>query len=94
MRGAPNSPPETAGWTSGFAAEIQEAILEIKGFLDWNERRRSRRQAAAYARQMEMEGVTLAVFPASKDPHVLETLSTTETLDGTTVTTVAIGGFD
>lgn len=72
----------------------QEAILEIKSFLDWNELRRSRRQAAAYARQMEMEGVTLAVFVASKDPHVLETLSTTETLDGVTVTTVAIGGFD
>lgn len=72
----------------------QEAILELKSFLDLNELRRSRRQAAAYARQMEMEGVTLAVSVASKDPHVLETLSTTETLDGVTVTTVAIGGFD
>lgn len=53
--------------------------------------RRSRSQAAAYARKLGLTAVTLAVFVPTDDGHVLTTLSTREPMDSVAVTTVAIG---
>ncbi len=66
-------------------------LIEVKSFVDQYQARADRAQAAHYAKQVGLNGVTLAVFVPVEDEAILQELSVTETIDQVTVTVVAIG---
>ncbi len=71
--------------------EGKKGLIEVKSFIDIHEAKRSKKQAAAYALQMGLKCVTLAMFVPTDDDTVLEKLSGSETIDGVGVNTTAIG---
>jgi hypothetical protein len=66
-------------------------LIEVKSFVDNYDLERGLRQAAEYARQTGLDAVTVAVFMPVKDQAVLAAASRETTIDGVTVTVVAIG---
>jgi len=69
----------------------KKGIIEVKSFLDMSETRKGTAQAAAYARSLNLNSVTLALFVPVDDEAVLAKLSGEHQNDGVTVTVVAIG---
>jgi hypothetical protein len=69
----------------------KRGIIEVKSFVDQYQAREDRQQAARYTKQLGLQQVTLAVFVPLEEEAVLQELSVTETVDGVTVTVVAIG---
>ncbi|MCP4629980.1 MAG: hypothetical protein GY850_41705 [bacterium] len=68
-----------------------QGVIEVKSFRNQSKAKEARGQAARYAKSLALAGVTLAIFTPSYDKSVLEKLSVKETIDGVTVTVVAIG---
>jgi hypothetical protein len=69
----------------------KKGIIEIKSFVDMSETRKGTEQAAAYARSLNLNSVTLALFVPVDDEVVLAKLSGEHQSNGVTVTVVAIG---
>ncbi|RLC19554.1 MAG: hypothetical protein DRI57_06875, partial [Deltaproteobacteria bacterium] len=69
----------------------QRGIIEVKSFVDASEVRKSRKQAAEYAGRLNMDSVTVALFVPTEDEEILGQLSGGQTIDGVSVTVVAIG---
>ncbi len=67
------------------------AVIEVKSFRDQAELQHSRKQAVQYARQLQLSGITLALFVPVQDEDVLAQLSGSQTLDGVRLEVVAIG---
>ncbi len=65
--------------------------LIIKAHVDIYQLKKDKRQAARYARKMGLDAVTLAMFVPILEETTLAKLSTTETVNGVQVSTVAIG---
>jgi len=63
----------------------------VKSFVDASEVRKSRKQAAEYAGRLNMDSVTVALFVPTEDEEILGQLSGGQTIDGVSVTVVAIG---
>lgn len=68
----------------------KRGIIEVKSFTNPRLIQSSRQQAANYARQLELDAVTIALFVPYDDEEVLKKLSGTLVHDKVTVTTVAI----
>jgi hypothetical protein len=69
----------------------KKGIIEVKSFVDMSETRKGTEQAAAYARSLNLNSVTLALFVPVDDETVLAKLSGEHQSNGVTVTVVAIG---
>jgi hypothetical protein len=69
----------------------KKGIIEVKSFVDMSETRKGTAQAAAYARSLNLNSVTLALFVPVDDKAVLAKLSGENQSDDVTVTVVAIG---
>jgi len=69
----------------------KKGIIEVKSFVDMSETRKGTEQAAAYARSLNLNSVTLALFVPVDDETVLAKLSGEHQISGVTVTVVAIG---
>jgi hypothetical protein len=69
----------------------KKGIIEVKSFVDMSETRKGTEQAAAYARSLNLNSVTLALFVPVDDEAVLSKLSGEHQSNGVTVTVVAIG---
>ncbi len=69
----------------------REAVIEVKSFRDQAELQHSREQAVKYARQLQLPGITLALFAPIQDEAILAQLSSAQTLDGVRLEVVAIG---
>ena len=69
----------------------EQAIIEVKSFVDQHDLGNARQQAARYAASLGLASVTLALFVPSKDEHALERLSGEGSVDGVHVIVVAIG---
>jgi hypothetical protein len=69
----------------------QRGIIEVKSFVDQYQAGEDRKQAARYARRLGFDQVTMAVFAPIEEESILEKLSVSETIDGVSVTVVAIG---
>jgi hypothetical protein len=69
----------------------KKGIIEVKSFVDMSETRKGTEQAAAYARSLNLNSVTLALFVPVDDETVLAKLSGEYQSNGVTVTVVAIG---
>ena len=69
----------------------KKGIIEVKSFVDMYETRKGTEQAAAYARSLNLNSVTLALFVPVDDEVVLAKLSGEHQSNGVTVTVVAIG---
>ncbi len=69
----------------------KRGIIEVKSFVDAYQAEKDRPKAALYARSLQLDAVTLAMFIPVEDKTVLEKLSREETIDGVRVTVVAIG---
>ena len=54
-------------------------------------RSKSLTQAAEYAKSLQLESVTIALFVPTQDDTILEQLSVIKTFDGVTVSVTAIG---
>jgi len=68
-----------------------KGIIGVKSFVDMSETRKGTAQAAAYARSLNLNSVTLALFVPVDDETVLTKLSGEHQSNGVTVTVVAIG---
>jgi hypothetical protein len=68
-----------------------KGIIEVKSFVDMSETRKGTEQAAAYARSLNLNSVTLALFVPVDDETVLTKLSGEHQSHGVIVTVVAIG---
>ena len=77
----------------GYSYSVQwnKGIIEVKSFVDMSETRKGTEQAAAYARSLNLNSVTLALFVPVDDETVLAKLSGEHQSNGVTVTVVAIG---
>jgi hypothetical protein len=69
----------------------KKGIIEVKSFVDMSETRKGTEQAAAYARSLNLNSVTLALFVPVDDETILAKLSGENQFDLVTVTVVAIG---
>ena len=69
----------------------KKGIIEVKSFEDMSETRKGTAQAAAYARSLNLNSVTLALFVPVDDKAFLAKLSGENQSDDVTVTVVAIG---
>ncbi len=69
----------------------RKGIVEVKSFVDISETRKATEQAAAYARSLGLDSVTLALFVPVADEAVLDKLSGENRSQDVTVTVVAIG---
>ncbi|MCP4402899.1 MAG: hypothetical protein GY801_37055 [bacterium] len=69
----------------------KRGIIEVKSFRSMSAFKRDKLQAAGYAKELQFDAVTIAVFLPLDDQSVLDTLSVTEEIDGIRVTVVAIG---
>ena len=72
-------------------ADGREGLIEVKNFKSAASLVKDRTQAANYASKMGLTDVTLAVFVAVIDEDVLQKLSVIKTINGITVSVVAIG---
>ena len=69
----------------------QQGIIEVKSFVKKSQLKSDQEQAADYAKNLGLLSVTIALFIPVLDETVLETLSTTERVNGIEVNIVAIG---
>ncbi len=69
----------------------KRGMIEVKSFVDIYQLKRDKSQAARYAKQKGLDTVTLAVFVPVLEEDALAKLSSTETVNGIVVSTVAIG---
>jgi hypothetical protein len=69
----------------------KKGIIEVKSFIDAMETRRAQGQAAAYAKSMGLNSVTLALFVPVEDDVILNQLSIQTNIDEVSVHVVAIG---
>ncbi len=69
----------------------KQGIIEAISFMDAYQVEADREKAAWYAKSLELDRVSLAIFLAVDDDAVLEALSGEEVIDGVRVTVVAIG---
>jgi len=69
----------------------KKGIVEVKSFVDMSETRKGTEQAAAYARSLNLNSVTLALFVPVDDETILAKLSGENQFDLVTVTVMAIG---
>ncbi len=69
----------------------KRGLIEVKSFVNMYQVQKDKQQAADYAKQVELDTVTLAVFVPVLEETALAKLSTTETFNGVEVSTVAIG---
>lgn len=65
-------------------------VIEVKSFTQRSDLPWQREQAAGYAKSRGLTAATLALFVPTDDEALLQKLSTTEEIEGVTVTTVAI----
>ena len=70
---------------------VNRAVIEVKSFTDRAELESSKKQAAGYAKKLNMESVALAVFVPVDDDKVLNELSGRNVVDGVAVFVSAIG---
>jgi len=73
--------------------EGRRGLIEVKSFVDMKKLNTGKLQAAAYAKKVGLNEVTMAVFIPVLDEDILAKLSTTSTHDGVLVTVVMIGWF-
>ncbi|MCP4692098.1 MAG: hypothetical protein GY859_28895 [Desulfobacterales bacterium] len=69
----------------------KQGIIEVKSFVDAYQVETDREKAAAYAKSLGLDRVTLAMFLAVDDDAALEALSGEEMIDGVRVTVVVSG---
>lgn len=69
----------------------QQGVIEVKSFRDQAELERSKAQAAAYAQQLDLPSVTLALFVPVEDEDVVNQLSGEHIIERVRVSVVAIG---
>ncbi len=69
----------------------QRGIIEVKSFTDRYQITEDQKQAAEYATKLGLDRVTIALFIPVLEEDVLEQLSTTEVVEGVTVSVIAIG---
>jgi AAA-like domain len=69
----------------------KKGIIEVKSFIDTMETRRAQGQAAAYAKSLGLNSVTLALFVPVEDELILNQLSIQTNIDEVLVYVVAIG---
>ncbi|MGE0086820.1 MAG: hypothetical protein AB7S75_20640 [Desulfococcaceae bacterium] len=69
----------------------RQSVIEVKSFKNQMELDESRKQAARYARKLNLPAITLAVFVPVEDEKTLVELSDRQIVDNITVTVVAIG---
>jgi hypothetical protein len=69
----------------------RKGIVEVKSFVDMSETRKATEQAAAYARSLGLNAVTLALLVPVADEAILDKLSGENRSQDVTVTVVAIG---
>ncbi len=66
-------------------------VIEVKSFESFLKTQSAKSQAAAYAKSLGLEGVTVALFVPVRDEAVLAKLSGESSVDGVRVAVVAIG---
>jgi hypothetical protein len=71
--------------------ESHVGLIEVKSFVDMYDLDKGRAQAAAYARQLGLSSVTMAVFVPVPDEAVPPSISGETVLEGVSVVVVAIG---
>ena len=71
--------------------EDKRGIIEVKSFVDIYEAKSARQQAAKYAKQLNFDQVTIAMFVPTDDDTILEKLSVEEQIKQVQVKVVAIG---
>jgi hypothetical protein len=69
----------------------KKGIIEVKSFVDMSKTRKGTAQAAACARSLNLNSVTLALFVPVDDQTVLDILSGKHQNDGVNIAVVAIG---
>lgn len=69
----------------------KQGIIEVKSFVDFSELKRSRKQAAEYAKSLGLDEVAVALFVPVTEEDVLEKLSGEYEIDGINVQVKAIG---
>jgi AAA-like domain len=71
--------------------EQHVGLIEVKSFVDMYDLGKGRAQAAAYARQIGLSSVTMAVFVPVPDEAMPPSISGETVIDGVSVVVVAIG---
>ena len=66
-------------------------IVEVKSFVDASEAKAARVQAALYAKSLDVDAVTVALFVPVENEDVLQKISGNEKIDGVRGTVEAIG---
>ncbi|MEN8216114.1 MAG: AAA-like domain-containing protein [Pseudomonadota bacterium] len=74
-----------------LSCDKRRGIIEVKSFVDSYQIESDQKQAADYAKNLGISSVTIALFIPVLEETVLETLSTTEVVNGVEVSIVAIG---
>jgi hypothetical protein len=74
-----------------LSCDKRRGIIEVKSFVDSYRIEYDQDQAADYAKNLGISSVTIALFIPVLEETVLETLSTTEVVNGVEVSIVAIG---
>ena len=69
----------------------KQAVVEVKSFRNRSKLEKAKVQAAAYARNLDLPSIVLAVFVPVDDEEVLAKLSDERTIDGVRVVVSAIG---
>jgi len=69
----------------------KQGIIEVKSFVDASQAKKAWVQASRYAKNLNMDEVTIALFVPVEDEDVLEKLSGEEEIEGIKVTVAAIG---
>lgn len=67
------------------------AVIEVKSLTDTWELENYRRQAAVYAKKLNLSVATVVVFAMTEDESILNKLSSESEIDGVRVTIVALG---
>ncbi len=69
----------------------KHGIIEVKSFVNAHETKEAIAKAGKYAKQMNLDCVTVALFIPVEDEAVLKALSSVQVIGGVQVTVVAIG---
>jgi hypothetical protein len=69
----------------------KQAVVEVKSFRNRSKLEKAKVQAAAYARNLDLPSIVLAVFVPVDDEEILAKLSDERTIDGVRVVVSAIG---
>ncbi len=69
----------------------RQGIIEVKSYKSQSKLEKAKKQAAGYAKKLELSAITIAVFTPVEDEQVLKQLSGEQIIEGVRVTTTAIG---